>query len=100
MDKLTAEETKNKSDQRLDVKCRLGQVRSGRVCVCVCVCVGADFGTDLVVATTGGREPSHWLVWSSDDPSPRPLSVVASKSSNKAEFLSAAHGHGEFQHAN
>jgi hypothetical protein len=68
-------------------------------CVCVCVCVGADFGTDLVVATTGGTGWSGLVMI----PSPRPLSVVSSKSSNKGrslEFLSAAHSHGEFQHAN
>jgi hypothetical protein len=77
MDKLTAEETKNKSDQRLDVRCRSGRV-----------CVAADFGTDLVVPTTGGRSGLVMI--------PRPLSVVASKSSNKGrspQFLSAAHGH-------
>ena len=85
MDKLTAEETKNKSDQRLDVKCRSGRV-----------CVGAELWYGL------GHCYDRWAVWSSDDSIRRPLSVVAvaSKSSNKAEFLSAAHGHGEFQHAN
>jgi hypothetical protein len=46
MDKLTAEETKKQ--KRPAVGCQM-QVRSGRVCV------GADFGTDLVVATRGWR---------------------------------------------
>jgi hypothetical protein len=68
---LQQKRQKNKSDQRLDVKCRSGQV--------VFVLERTLVRTWSLLREVG----EHWLVWSSDFS--RPLSVVASKSRTKAD---------------